>query len=133
MMNSLIAIGTVVLLKGTEKRIMIIGYYPVTNHENIELTYEYCGCLFPEGVFDAKQSILFNHSDIEKIIYNGLVDQEQKEFIDKLSQVVLEEKKNNNINMISQSSNNSNQFAASLSSNQNSTSISPVIQKTNDF
>ena len=130
MVNSLVAIGTVVLLKGTDKRVMIIGYYPVTVQQNMEITYEYCGCLFPEGVFDAKQSILFNNNDIEKIVYNGLVDQEQKDFIAKLSQVVIEEINKNNINTISQINNNSAQVDSSFSASQNSSSISHAIQPT---
>lgn len=96
MSNKLLPIGSVVLLKNASKRVMVIGYYQTVMVANKEITYDYGGCLFPEGVIDSSKSMLFNHGDIDKMFYYGLIDDEQKDFIKKLSEVV-EEEANNSI------------------------------------
>lgn len=104
MNNKLLSIGSVVLLKGANKRVMIIGYYPTVLSDNNETTYDYSGCLFPEGVMDSQNAMLFNHSDIDKLFYYGLMDGEQNEFITRLTDIVNEEKVNNNPSMTTISS-----------------------------
>ena len=75
-------IGTVVLLKGANKRIMIIGFCSVAP-DNMEEVYDYTGCLYPEGCVD-NESLLFNHEQIEKICYKGLISDEELAFKNKL-------------------------------------------------
>ena len=76
-------IGTVVLLKGAKKRLMIIGFcsYDLAKKDK---AYDYTGCLYPEGVINSKEMALFNHSQIDKIYYLGLRDKEEVEFKKKL-------------------------------------------------
>ena len=69
-------VGTVLLLKGGKKRVMIIGLCPSTNGT----MYDYAGCLFPEGVLDPEKTLLFNHDQIEQVFHMGLQDEEQKQF-----------------------------------------------------
>lgn len=59
----LLPIGTVVLLKNAEKRLMIfgIGQTDTSNREE----YDYIGVLYPEGSIGDEARFLFNHSDIE--------------------------------------------------------------------
>ena len=97
MNNRLLSIGSVVLLKDADKRIMIIGYYPTVEEKGNEVTYDYSGCLFPEGVMDSNSAMLFNHSDIDKLFYYGLMDGEQNDFITRLTDIANEEMVNNNI------------------------------------
>ena len=43
-------IGTVVLLKGAEKRVMITGFCATELKESDETkTWDYSGCIYPEG------------------------------------------------------------------------------------
>ena len=77
-------LGTVLLLKGGKKRIMITGFC-VTSEENT--TYDYCGCMYPEGTISSKETLVFNHDQIEKIYYMGLIDDEEKEFKNKLKEL----------------------------------------------
>ncbi len=80
-------IGTVVMLKGGSKRAMIIGFC-VTPDEDKTKIYDYTGCLYPEGMLSSNQSLLFNHDQIEKVDYVGLIDEEETNFKKKLSEVI---------------------------------------------
>ncbi len=77
MKEKFLPIGTVVLLKNAENKIMITSYL-VFSEKSKETIFEYGGCLFPIGVKD-NMSLGFNHDDIEKIIHMGYIDDEQKE------------------------------------------------------
>ena len=70
-------IGTVVLLKGATRRIMITGFCSIDS-DNREKMWDYCGCLYPEGVLSSTQSCLFNHKKKEKIYHMGLSDDEEE-------------------------------------------------------
>lgn len=76
-------IGTVVILKGAKKRLMITGFCSYDEAKK-DKAYDYTGCLYPEGIISSKQMALFNHSQIEKIFYLGYSDNEEKEFKQKL-------------------------------------------------
>lgn len=76
-------IGTVVLLKGAKKRLMIAGFCAY-DEENKNKVYDYTGCLYPEGIISSREMALFDHSQIDKIYYLGLQDQEEKAFKQKL-------------------------------------------------
>lgn len=81
-------IGTVVLLKEGEKRLMIIGFSPAMNNDGKKRVFDYCGTLFPEGVFSMKHTFLFNHDQIKKIFHMGLYnDDEARAFHTKLKEV----------------------------------------------
>lgn len=99
-MKKLYSIGTVVILKEAEKRMMIMGYYPTIIRDDKEITCEYSGCLFPEGILDSSTTMMFNHEQIDKVFHYGLVDAEQDDFMNKLMAIVEEEN-----NASSQSSN----------------------------
>lgn len=82
-------IGTVVMLKGGTKRVMIVGFCPVAENEK-NTVWDYSGCLYPEGVISSTESCLFNHNQIENIYHLGLIDEEEKIFKDRLSVAVNE-------------------------------------------
>lgn len=83
-MNKLLPIGSVVLLKEANKRIMIYGR--LQKKPNKEGVYDYIACPYPEGNIDSNKGILFNHKDIERIYFLGFQDKEEldySELIDK--------------------------------------------------
>ncbi len=80
-------VGTVVMLKGGTKRAMIIGFCAYEDNERGKL-FDYTGCLYPEGLIASNQTLLFDHSQIDKIYHIGLVDDEEKEFKEKLNKFV---------------------------------------------
>lgn len=63
---SLLPIGTIVLLDGGTKELMIYGKN-VTNCDTNE-DYDYVACLYPEGYIGDNYNVFFNHISIEKII-----------------------------------------------------------------
>ncbi len=91
-------LGTVVLLKGAKKRLMITGFCSF-DEEKKDKMYDYTGCLYPEGIITSKQMALFDHSQIEKIFYLGLRDNEEIEFkkklVTELNNIIQKQKENN--------------------------------------
>ncbi len=80
-------IGTVVMLNGGAKRVMITGFCTIASNDNSTM-YDYCGCLYPEGVVSSDKNLLFNHNQIAKIYALGYSDDEEKEFKVKLNEVL---------------------------------------------
>ena len=74
MREKYLPIGTVVLLKGGKKRAMITGFCSIAQ-ENQEKIYDYSGCVYPEGYLSSNQVCLFDHDQIEKIFFEGFVDE----------------------------------------------------------
>ena len=95
--NELLPIGSVVLLKNGTKKVMITGFYTVSE-KNPNEVYDYIGCLYPEGIISSDKNLLFNHEQIANIYYNGYVNEEEKEFKQKLQIAVdkLSSTQNNN-------------------------------------
>lgn len=81
--KELLPIGTVVLLEGAEKRLMIYGVKQ-TDQETQE-EYDYIGVVYPEGNMGQGTQFLFNHDQIREVFFKGFEDEERNEFIDKLN------------------------------------------------
>ena len=72
-------IGSVVLLEGGTKKLMITGYCMETE-EQPGVLYDYSGCLYPEGLIRSDVTSIFNHDQIKEIFFKGYNDEEGKEF-----------------------------------------------------
>ncbi len=77
--NKYLPLGTVVKLKNGTKSVMITGFCMYDNDNNHTL-YDYCGCLYPEGMLSNKEAHLFNHDDINDIVFLGYSSEEDKKF-----------------------------------------------------
>lgn len=78
-------IGTVVILKGATKRLMISGFCALDN-SNKNKIWDYSGCMYPEGFINSNQICLFDHNQIDKIYHIGLSnDAEEKDFKESLN------------------------------------------------
>lgn len=88
-MKEFLPIGSVVLLKGTEKKLMIIGRVQVCEGK----VHKYSGVLYPEGYLGSDQLYLFEEEDIDRIYYMGMQDQEELAFRKALTENVLKEQK----------------------------------------
>lgn len=82
--NDLLPIGSVVLLKDGEKRLMINGIMQ-TDAGGSGKDYDYMGVLYPEGHIGEGFQYLFNHEDINEIIFRGFEDAERYEFLERLA------------------------------------------------
>ena len=85
MKEKFLPIGSVVILKEATKRIMITGYLSVDESDK-EKVYDYNGCVYPEGFLSSEQVLLFNHDQIDKIFFEGMADDEQKSFAQRLNE-----------------------------------------------
>ena len=81
--KDLLPIGTIVLLKDGEKRWMINGI--MQSDGGTGNNFDYMGVLYPEGHIGEGFQYLFNHEDINEIIFRGFEDTERVEFLDKLA------------------------------------------------
>lgn len=79
-MKNFLPLGSVVKLKGAEKRLMICGR--VQSNVETNKLYDYSACLFPEGIIDPEELYLFDNEDIEMIYFLGLQDVEEFEYRD---------------------------------------------------
>ena len=82
-------IGTVVMLKGGSKRVMISGFCAIEEQNTEEnKMWDYSGCLYPEGFLSSSQTCLFDHEQIEKVYHYGLVDEEEEKFKAQLDELL---------------------------------------------
>ena len=84
--KDLLPIGTVVLLKNGEKRLMIAGIKQMDT-EDASKEYDYYGVMYPEGHVGENFQYLFNHKDIAEIYFKGFEDEERERFLDQLAKI----------------------------------------------
>lgn len=92
MFSGLLPIGSVVLLKNSSKRVIIIGVCQRANN-NTETIYDYAGCIYPEGYMEPDKMFLFDGNDIDKIYAMGYQDEEQFGFKEKADSLMAEVRK----------------------------------------
>ena len=80
MIDQLLPVGSVVLLKGGIKKLVIMGIKQASA-DDPETEYDYAGVLFPEGYLGRDTLFLFNQEDINDVIYKGYDNPEREEFI----------------------------------------------------
>lgn len=78
-MKALLPIGSVVLLKDATKKLMIIGILQVDQNKNT--LYDYLAVPYPEGFLGADTNFLFQHEDINDVIFTGYRNPEQDTFL----------------------------------------------------
>jgi len=86
MNEKFLPIGTVVMLQNGKKELMITGY--LVSEEGKEEVYDYSGCLYPEGIISSNQNAVFNHSQIQQVLFKGFDGEKFKEFESKLKTLI---------------------------------------------
>ena len=82
-------VGTVLMLKGGSKRVVITGFCSTPN-DDLERIFDYSGCLYPEGYLSSDQVCLFDHEQIATVYHLGLIDEEEKTFKEALVKYLAE-------------------------------------------
>lgn len=82
--NALLPLGTIVVLKDGEKKLMITGVIQ-TNADGDGKEYDYLSVMYPEGYMGEESHYLFNHDDISDIVFRGYEDTERNEFLSRLT------------------------------------------------
>ena len=89
-------LGSVVLLKGGKREIMIMSYCIIPSGEGYDKNgkvdlrgkvFDYGGCLYPEGMGTSDQLYGFNHDQIEKVCFTGYQTELQKDLSDRMNKV----------------------------------------------
>ena len=80
--KELLPIGSVVVLKGGTKKLMIYGVKQ-TKSDTGEV-FDYIGVIYPEGNIGQQGTFLFNHDGIDTVFFRGYEDEERSEFLKKL-------------------------------------------------
>ena len=88
-------LGSVVLMIGAKKRVMVTGY-AVKSPDFGDRVFDYIGCLYPEGLIASDKNLIFDHKDIYQVFALGYVDEEQREFMRKLDEATLAREKETN-------------------------------------
>lgn len=84
--KELLPIGSIVLLKEGEKKLMVVGIMQ-SEADGDGKEYDYLGVLYPEGHIGDGFQYLFNHEDIKNVVFRGYEDSERIDFLTKLSKV----------------------------------------------
>lgn len=84
-------IGSVVKLKGAEKRVMIYGIMQVASSEEPRKIYDYVGVIYPEGNVSADEQLFFNDADIERVDFYGFSDYERQKFMEEVKEELMKE------------------------------------------
>lgn len=91
-MEQLYPLGTVVRLKKSILEFVIIGYCP--NDKRTGENYTYLGVNAAYGLSEQPDAILFHQNMVEKVIYQGYVDEQGEDFRERLGRVMRERGEN---------------------------------------
>lgn len=71
--EKLLSLGSVVRLKGSNKKVMIVGSIITIqkDEKDKQKIYDYVGCLYPDGIISDKYDLLFYDKDVEEIFDFG--------------------------------------------------------------
>jgi hypothetical protein len=83
--DEFLPIGSVVLLEGGNKRIMICGR--IQAQAGSDIIYDYSACYYPEGIVDPKSMFFFNRDAIETVYFRGYEDQDELDYRYELEQL----------------------------------------------
>ena len=75
MIDKYLPIGSVVLLQGGTKRIMIIGRRERARADG--QAWDYLACPYPEGFLGGDNAYLFDHEQIARVFFLGFQDGEE--------------------------------------------------------
>ncbi len=101
--NKFLPIGTVVLLKGGKRELMINSYCIMPSGDvydkngKVDVSgqmFDYGACFYPEGMVTSDQMFAFNHEQIARICHMGYKTPQQEEISKMLNNGLAETNKN---------------------------------------
>lgn len=87
MNREILPIGSVVLLKGASKKLVIMGILQMKENDKNKRLFDYMGVLYPEGYLGKGSHFLFNHEDINDVIFRGYSNPERDGMIELILQL----------------------------------------------
>ena len=93
MYKDLLPIGSVVILKGGNVKLMITGR--ILTDDKQQDIYDYVGCIYPIGITSEDEMYFFNRDMIERTCFIGYQDEEElalkSEVLDKLGKLTVKD------------------------------------------
>lgn len=86
MWNGILPVGSVVLLKESTRKLMIIGY--CMQRESDKKLFDYSGVLYPDGFETVQTMYLFNRDQIERVYYVGYFDAKTEETLPSIEESI---------------------------------------------
>ena len=80
MFEKMLPLGSVVLIKNAVKKTVIIGYMQIGERDKTKL-YDYVGIMYPIGTVGVDSQFLFDHEEIQDVIFTGYKNSEFDEMI----------------------------------------------------
>ena len=91
MNDKYLPIGSIVMLVGGEKPLMIDGFcVNPSEDENVKNIFDYSAGFYPEGLLTLDNTIVFNHEDIDKVLFKGYETEDHKSFVNILEKTLKE-------------------------------------------
>lgn len=84
-MKDLLPVGSVVLLRGASKRLMIIGILQIKQSEG--RMFDYLAVPYPEGYLGEDSNFLFNHEDINDVVFRGYENPDHENYINLITPI----------------------------------------------
>lgn len=82
--SKILPLGTVVVLKGSTKKMMLIARLIAAPINGQIYRFDYGACLYPEGLL-GDSLIYFNDEDILKVVHEGFHDDENELMLENLN------------------------------------------------
>ncbi|MBN7274925.1 DUF4176 domain-containing protein [Ligilactobacillus pobuzihii] len=79
MSKELLPLGSIVYLEEGTAKLMVVGRGMVFEDNGQDVYTDYIGLSYPEGI-DSENAIFFNHENIEKVVFRGYEDEEEKRY-----------------------------------------------------
>ena len=80
-----LSLGSIIILKGSVKKIMIISRGMVTVPNETPVFFDYGGVTYPEGLV-GDQILYFNHENIVKVVFSGYSDDDEQMMVDNINE-----------------------------------------------
>lgn len=89
-------VGSVVLLKGGKRKVMIIGIaQSCPNGEGKTVEYDYIGVVYPVGFVDRNSVVGFQQEAINDVAFRGYENPEREDFVRYMEAALEQQKKEN--------------------------------------
>ena len=85
-MTEFLPVGSVILLKGASRPVVIIGF--TAKEDDSDTIWDYVGCAYPFGVMGKEENLLFQRDNIEKVIFKGYSDEEGNKYLKLLEESI---------------------------------------------
>lgn len=83
MWKGVLPVGSIVLLKDGDRKLMISGICVTKEDDDSDQprVFDYCGVLYPDGFEDPDRLFLFNSENIDTVYHIGYMDENTEAFL----------------------------------------------------